>query len=238
ALTISSTQGLRLTFDSIVKQAAMRLKVDAADVLVVEESTNDLQVAVSTGFRSPTIPNYRFPVPPEISATYPGGARFEVPAEMDWIGQYRRRSLFAREGFQAYRLAPLVMQNRFVGAMEVFHRSPLVPDREWIGFFEALASHAAIAVDNATDRARLQAGARETAIKSTAPVPELTLKDRQILGLIIDGATNQEIADRLHISHNTVKFHVRRLLGKAGAANRTDLAARVTRLGWLAPGLT
>jgi DNA-binding CsgD family transcriptional regulator len=233
ALIISSAQDLRVTLDSILEQLTARLKVDAADVLLVDESATDLHVALSTGFHSRSIPDYRFPISAEVSARLVNGPRAQIPTEMDWIGQHRRRSLLAREGFQAYRLAPLVMHNVLIGAIEVFHRSPLEPDREWLGFLEALANHAAIAIDYAALRGREQAGDDGKSKPGTAPIPELSVRQRQIIGLILDGATNQEIADRLHISHNTVKFHVRQLLEKAGAANRTDLAVTATRLGWL-----
>jgi DNA-binding NarL/FixJ family response regulator len=55
----------------------------------------------------------------------------------------------------------------------------------------------------------------------------------QILRLIADGFTNREIAGQVHRSENTIKFHVRRILEKAGAPNRTELARRATREGWL-----
>ena len=51
--------------------------------------------------------------------------------------------------------------------------------------------------------------------------------------MVVDGATNQDIADKVHLSQNTVKFHVRRILQKSGAINRTELARKATQQGWL-----
>ena len=50
------------------------------------------------------------------------------------------------------------------------------------------------------------------------------LTDREIgvLNLIAEGLTNPEIARRLRISRNTVKFHVSSIIAKLGAASRTD----------------
>jgi DNA-binding NarL/FixJ family response regulator len=55
----------------------------------------------------------------------------------------------------------------------------------------------------------------------------------EILRLIVEGFTNRDISQQVHRSENTIKFHVRRILEKAGAANRTELARRATREGWL-----
>lgn len=45
--------------------------------------------------------------------------------------------------------------------------------------------------------------------------------------LLRDGATNKQIAKRLYISEDTVKSHVKKVLAKAGVANRTQFAVAV-----------
>lgn len=52
---------------------------------------------------------------------------------------------------------------------------------------------------------------------------ELTQRERQLITLIGQGLTNKEIAARLHISEQTVKNHVHRMLRKTGSTNRTRL---------------
>lgn len=63
-------------------------------------------------------------------------------------------------------------------------------------------------------------------VKST----ELTPREIQVLRLLTTGVGNEEIAETLNISLNTVKTHIQHLLDKTGFANRTQLAiqARVT----------
>jgi len=51
----------------------------------------------------------------------------------------------------------------------------------------------------------------------------LSQRETDLLRLIIDGCTNKEIAEKLFISENTVKFHVRNLLRKTGCSKRTDI---------------
>jgi two-component system, NarL family, response regulator LiaR len=60
---------------------------------------------------------------------------------------------------------------------------------------------------------------------------EDTLTDREweVLRLVAAGHTNREIADRLSISENTVKFHMRGILDKLHLRNRTEVAAWVAQ---------
>jgi two-component system, NarL family, nitrate/nitrite response regulator NarL len=59
----------------------------------------------------------------------------------------------------------------------------------------------------------------------------LTPRELEVLRLVADGLPNKTIAGRLGISEHTVKFHVNALLGKLGAASRTEAVVTATRLG-------
>jgi two-component system, NarL family, nitrate/nitrite response regulator NarL len=61
----------------------------------------------------------------------------------------------------------------------------------------------------------------------------LTPRELEVLHLLAEGLPNKTIADRLHISEHTVKFHVNALLGKLGAQSRTEAVVRAMRLGLL-----
>lgn len=80
--------------------------------------------------------------------------------------------------------------------------------------------------------------ARELPGPAETPEPlleELTPRELDVLRLLADGLPNKTIARRLGISEHTVKFHVNAILGKLGAASRTEAVVRATRLGliWL-----
>ncbi len=231
-LAIASSPDLRLTLQVILDQVMAGLQVDAADLLLLDEAGTTLVLAAQTGFQSTSIPDYRLPVDERLPGRILARPHVESVTEGSAFAQFRRRTLFAREGFRSYCVAPLVARTRPSGVLEVFTRSVLEPDDEWLGFLEALASYAAVAVDGATMAERLDraaSGPRRNAVGA----PPLNPLERKILGLLVEGTTNAEIAQAVHLSQSTVKFHVRQILQRVGAGNRTELARKATREGWL-----
>ena len=66
----------------------------------------------------------------------------------------------------------------------------------------------------------------EPSPKPTERPPDgLTPRKVEVLLLIANGRSNQDIADELVISFNTVTNHVKNILGKTGCTNRTEAAA-------------
>jgi DNA-binding CsgD family transcriptional regulator len=58
----------------------------------------------------------------------------------------------------------------------------------------------------------------------------ITPRELEILQLIADGLSNREIAERAHVSENTVKTHLSRLFDKLGARRRTQAVQRAREL--------
>lgn len=59
----------------------------------------------------------------------------------------------------------------------------------------------------------------------------LTPREGEVLQRLASGLGNKQIADQLHISEHTVKFHVASILGKLGAGTRTEAVALGIRQG-------
>ncbi|MHB1318208.1 MAG: response regulator [Anaerolineae bacterium] len=59
----------------------------------------------------------------------------------------------------------------------------------------------------------------------------LTRREMEVLGLMAEGLTNQEIADRIIVSPTTVKTHVQNILQKLGVSDRTQAAVYAVRCG-------
>jgi len=69
----------------------------------------------------------------------------------------------------------------------------------------------------------------------TSPFDELlTPREREVVNLLVTGQTNSSIAERLVISEGTVKSHVKQILRKLGAVNRSEVIARY--LGMIGAG--
>jgi len=64
-------------------------------------------------------------------------------------------------------------------------------------------------------------------------VESLSKRELEVLRLIAEGLSNQEIAQRLYLSVPTVKWHTTRIYGKLGVTNRTQAVARARALGLL-----
>jgi two-component system nitrate/nitrite response regulator NarL len=58
--------------------------------------------------------------------------------------------------------------------------------------------------------------------------PSLTPREREVLGLVVAGCTNKEIASQFSVSEETVKHHLTRMFDKVGASNRLELAVKAT----------
>ena len=69
--------------------------------------------------------------------------------------------------------------------------------------------------------------------KDALPHSPLTPRETEILRLIAEGRANTEIADGLHIGLGTVKGHIRDILEKLSAADRTQAAVTALRKGYI-----
>jgi LuxR family transcriptional regulator, maltose regulon positive regulatory protein len=64
----------------------------------------------------------------------------------------------------------------------------------------------------------------------------LSPREQEVMALLAQGLSNRAIAQELFVGVGTIKTHVHRILGKLGAANRTEAAARARALGLVYPG--
>jgi GAF domain-containing protein/DNA-binding CsgD family transcriptional regulator len=231
---ISANMDLQFTLKVILEQVLNQLKVDAADILLLDERDDTLASAASKGFVATAVSDLRLPVDEGLPGRALTTKHIETVTAPSQFFQFKRRSLFAREGFKSYVAAPLTARGKLVGVIELFDRSVLSPDQEWLSFLDSLASIAAIAIDLARVNELLKAGnANHPLPKSRSKLPELSKVEWDMLKLLVEGHTNREISAHVHLSQNTIKFHVRQMLQKTGTTNRTDLTRQAIQEGWV-----
>jgi PAS domain S-box-containing protein len=150
-MAITASLDLRVALNVLLDQLTFQLQVDACDVLIFNPNLQTLEYSASRGFRTPMQMQARVrlgedPCGRSILQRRRLFVRSLNTDEPDFI---RSRSLSA-EAFHAYIALPLIAKGELKGVLEVFHRSQLDPDTEWMEFLETLAGQAAIAVDNAS----------------------------------------------------------------------------------------
>jgi putative nucleotidyltransferase with HDIG domain len=145
---ITSSFNLGVILNVVMRQAMDHLKVDAAAVLLLHPQTSVLKFAAGSGFRTSEIEATRL----RVGEGQAGRAAMErstvsIPNLAVDNGTFRR-SLIDGEGFVSHHATPLIAKGQVKGVLEVFHRTPLNIDSDWLGFFETLAGQAAIAIDS------------------------------------------------------------------------------------------
>lgn len=73
----------------------------------------------------------------------------------------------------------------------------------------------------------------ETPKPINTPLEELTQRELQVLAFLVKGKRDKEIAEELHIATTTVKNHVKSILDKLDAQNRTEASNKARELGLL-----
>jgi HD-GYP domain-containing protein (c-di-GMP phosphodiesterase class II)/uncharacterized protein YigA (DUF484 family) len=147
---ITNNTNLSLTLNVILSHVLIQFGVDAAAILLLDANTNRLEYFVGSGFFTDIkkSPSLRLDECQWSLATINAGLMGRgKPCQCD--PSCNRLLLLQREGFVSHFGAPLVVRKQVKGVIELFHRSPMRPGEEWFSFLEAIATQAAIAVDNA-----------------------------------------------------------------------------------------
>jgi len=186
-LVISSTRNLQVTLNLVLNQIIQQLKVDAAAILLTKPASGRLEFAAGEGFYSRNIES----TDTRIGEGYAGQAVLErrtvrVPDLRNEDQRFMRRELLADEEFVSYFGVPLIAKGEVKGVLEIFHRSELKPDQEWLSFLETLGGQTAIAIENAVLFQELQRSNSELAMAYDATIEgwshALDLRDKDTEG--------------------------------------------------------
>ncbi|MBE0695985.1 MAG: GAF domain-containing protein [Anaerolineaceae bacterium] len=149
-MAITTSLDLRLTLDVLLEQATTQLGVDAADVLLFNDTTKMLEYAAGRGFRTGTVMRSRIRMGEGLAGKAARERKILHIDEPSLVaGSSAQGWMVLGEKFKSYYGVPLISKGNIEGVLELFHRDHLSPDMEWLGFLETLAGQAAIAIDDA-----------------------------------------------------------------------------------------
>jgi PAS domain S-box-containing protein len=149
-LAITSSLDLRLTLNLFIDQVITHLNVDAASLLLLNRQTQMLEHCVGRGFNTGVIDGAQVRLGQGFAGKVALERRTVGIGTIGKVDDAAFEALLTGEMFVAYYAVPLITKGQVKGVLEVFHRSGLEPDREWLDFLEALAGQGAIAIDNAS----------------------------------------------------------------------------------------
>ncbi len=72
----------------------------------------------------------------------------------------------------------------------------------------------------------------EIPFKRSAPRPDLTMRQQQLMALVAKGLTNKEIASHLNLSEFTVRNHIHRVLKQLDAGSRSEAVETIRAYGY------
>jgi len=72
----------------------------------------------------------------------------------------------------------------------------------------------------------------EIPVKRSAPRPDLTMRQQQLMALVARGLTNKEIASQLNLSEFTVRNHIHRILKQVDASSRSEAVQTIRAHGF------
>lgn len=213
AAAVAEGRAPRVTLAMLVDQLRHEDGIDAAQVLLLDGAAA-VTVAASAGLQ-----NVRRLAGTRRPLSAAAREAVESGREVELRGNEAGLALPAGARVAATIVIPLFAGGEPVGVLELYTRDGPELEAGARRFVDAMAALAVTAIGASPTR-------RPGAV---AKAPPLNTSQRAVLELLVAGRSNREIAEAVHLSENTVKFHVSELLRKAGARNRVELVQAAGR---------
>ena len=147
---ITSSIDVNLSLRVLIEQAKTQLNVDAVSILQLDSDTQNFKQFINRGFQTPVSENKGIHLGTGLAGQAALEHRSIFAADLSSYDPDDAYSATAiGEVFHSYFVTPMITKGVTKGVIEVFHRTLLKPDQEWIDFLDALAGQAAIAIENA-----------------------------------------------------------------------------------------
>lgn len=146
---VASVADLQTVLELLVKQIVEQIHVDACSLLLLDPQTQTLNYAAKKGFKTRALEFTRLPLGKGLAGLAALEKRIVHISDLAEIENNPSliRAL-SHEDFVMYLGVPLVAKGNLLGVLEIFHRSRIDVDPNWLQFLEIVAGEAAIAIDN------------------------------------------------------------------------------------------
>jgi putative nucleotidyltransferase with HDIG domain len=234
-IAISASMDLHTTLSVLLKHVEVLLDVHAADILLFNPVLQQFKFSSGRGFHTDDIGRANV----RLGTSFAGRAALErkvvlISGQLSAQSDRDFSKMYEKEGFFAYAGVPLIAKGEIKGVLEVYHRSPHMPEPEWLNLLDTLAGQAAIAIDNARLFESLQKSNIDLAMAYDATITgwsrAMDLRDKET-----EGHTQRvtdltlRLARMMNISESQL-MHIRRgaLLHDIGKMGVSDQILRKT----------
>jgi HD-GYP domain-containing protein (c-di-GMP phosphodiesterase class II) len=212
---ITASFDLNVTLSVILRQLINQLGVEAADILVLNPNTHMLEYITGQGFQVKKIQ----PIPLMVGQGYAGKAALERRTINVFDPGNHPADLIVptnivQEKISNYCAVPLIAKGQVKGVLEIYCRSIIQPDDDWLDFLATIAGQAAVAIDGAylfQDLQRTNAElslAYDAIIESWAQVLELSSRESGAHAYRVVDLT-LKLADKMGVENENL-IHFRR----------------------------
>lgn len=240
---ITSAFDMKMSLNVLVTRAISLLQVDAMTILLVNGPLESLEYAAGMGFWAEGVSQFSVKINESIAGRAVRARKIvQIPNLADESHNPLQTGFLQGDHFLSYYAAPLIVKGKVIGVLEVFHRTALERDQDWLDFFSTLAGQAAIAIDNARLFESLQISnielqhAYETTIEGWSRA--LDLRDKETEGHTLR-VTQQTLALARKMGFSEEELvHIRRGallhdIGKMGVPDRIlHKAGELTAAEW------
>ncbi len=215
AVPCSSIRVFLMMKNRLLREALIRLLRKRSDLVVVGHDGPADATACDTQFDVLLIDSFQTTWPAAKSARESGG---QAAYKAVLIGMEPDEELFmaaVRSGVMGYLLKDASASDLVAAVRAVYRGEAVCPPELCSALFRFVAHMI-----------------EEIPVKRSAPRPDLTIRQQQLVALVAKGLTNKEIASHLNLSEFTVRNHIHRILKQVDAGSRSEAVETIRAHGY------
>ena len=148
-LTVNANIDLNASLDVMLNLICRNVGIDAIALLSYQPTTQQLTFTASQGFTTSDLQWTRFNLDKSVAGRSILEHKITLIENVDEVDDFKKSSFIAREKFVSYLAVPLFAKGKIKGVLQLFNRTQITPDPEWLKFLETIAGQLAIGMDNA-----------------------------------------------------------------------------------------